>query len=198
MKVNCNDAAPKNSNCNPPGSERGCEEMENQYCGASEDDDPNGPLRPVRERETLTRDEPALQERTKQPALLPFAALHVSSARRYVRSINTLLKPQKFFGVVQLGGLEPPTSCSTDRRSNQLSYNCILCRPQEGVPNGAETRCNAALWQGRTGRQLHAVSAGDRDVSRLDQPIKSPGSMPGLFGGNALAGAYSEKSMSSA
>jgi hypothetical protein len=25
-----------------------------------------------------------------------------------------------------LGGLEPPTSCSTDRRSNQLSYNCIL------------------------------------------------------------------------
>lgn len=30
--------------------------------------------------------------------------------------------------VVQLGGLEPPTSCSTDRRSNQLSYNCILKR----------------------------------------------------------------------
>lgn len=28
--------------------------------------------------------------------------------------------------MVQLGGLEPPTSCSTDRRSNQLSYNCIL------------------------------------------------------------------------
>jgi hypothetical protein len=27
--------------------------------------------------------------------------------------------------MVQLGGLEPPTSCS-DRRSNQLSYNCIL------------------------------------------------------------------------
>jgi hypothetical protein len=27
--------------------------------------------------------------------------------------------------LVQLGGLEPPTSCSTDRRSNQLSYNCI-------------------------------------------------------------------------
>jgi hypothetical protein len=30
--------------------------------------------------------------------------------------------------LVQLGGLEPPTSCSTDRRSNQLSYNCILGR----------------------------------------------------------------------
>jgi hypothetical protein len=33
------------------------------------------------------------------------------------------------FVVVQLGGLEPPTSCSTDRRSNQLSYNCIRCGP---------------------------------------------------------------------
>ena len=31
--------------------------------------------------------------------------------------------------LVQLGGLEPPTSCSTDRRSNQLSYNCILGAP---------------------------------------------------------------------
>jgi hypothetical protein len=31
--------------------------------------------------------------------------------------------------LVQLGGLEPPTSCSTDRRSNQLSYNCILGQP---------------------------------------------------------------------
>src|SRR3954464_652904 len=39
--------------------------------------------------------------------------------------------------VVQLGGLEPPTSCSTDRRSNQLSYNCILAGPWEsGSPNG--------------------------------------------------------------
>ena len=27
--------------------------------------------------------------------------------------------------MVQLGGLEPPTSGSTDRRSNQLSYSCI-------------------------------------------------------------------------
>src|SRR5215212_8261282 len=52
--------------------------------------------------------------------------------------------------LVQLGGLEPPTSCSTDRRSNQLSYNCIArARPQKGAANGRETRCNARLWQGR-------------------------------------------------
>ena len=39
----------------------------------------------------------------------------------------------KLILLVQLGGLEPPTSCSTDRRSNQLSYNCILAGPQKGV-----------------------------------------------------------------
>jgi hypothetical protein len=47
-----------------------------------------------------------------------------------VRLINYLLLGS---AVVQLGGLEPPTSCSTDRRSNQLSYNCILHdKPQKG------------------------------------------------------------------
>jgi hypothetical protein len=45
--------------------------------------------------------------------------------------------------LVQLGGLEPPTSCSTDRRSNQLSYNCILDRPQKR--------------EARTGRKLGAT-----------------------------------------
>jgi hypothetical protein len=39
--------------------------------------------------------------------------------------------------LVQLGGLEPPTSCSTDRRSNQLSYNCIAYRPSK---KGRRTR----------------------------------------------------------
>jgi hypothetical protein len=47
--------------------------------------------------------------------------------------------------LVQLGGLEPPTSCSTDRRSNQLSYNCIL---ESRVPQ-KERR--------RTGRKLGAT-----------------------------------------
>ena len=32
--------------------------------------------------------------------------------------------------MVQLGGLEPPTSGSTIRRSNQLSYSCIFNRAQ--------------------------------------------------------------------
>jgi hypothetical protein len=35
--------------------------------------------------------------------------------------------------LVQLGGLEPPTSCSTDRRSNQLSYNCIFHEALKGL-----------------------------------------------------------------
>jgi hypothetical protein len=57
--------------------------------------------------------------------------------------------------LVQLGGLEPPTSCSTDRRSNQLSYNCILGRAlKKGLPNRRETRCNAALWQGQAGGNI--------------------------------------------
>src|SRR4029079_2320301 len=51
--------------------------------------------------------------------------------------------------LVQLGGLEPPTSCSTDRRSNQLSYNCIPERATKGGSIWRETRCNARLWQGR-------------------------------------------------
>jgi hypothetical protein len=48
--------------------------------------------------------------------------------------------------VVQLGGLEPPTSCSTDRRSNQLSYNCILAAPKrvaEPGGNYGQRRCLA-------------------------------------------------------
>src|SRR4051794_36480252 len=75
--------------------------------------------------------------------------------------------------LVQLGGLEPPTSCSTDRRSNQLSYNCIaLPARKKRSPNGAETRCNFRVWQG------HA-NTGTRGLRKQ----KSPGcSCPGFFG----------------
>src|ERR1700745_3674332 len=36
--------------------------------------------------------------------------------------------------LVQLGGLETPTSCSTFRRFNQRSYNCIRCRGPKRPP----------------------------------------------------------------
>jgi hypothetical protein len=64
-----------------------------------------------------------------------------------VRLFNYLLR-QKHLGsaLVQLGGLEPPTSCSTDRRSNQLSYNCIAVA--QGPKTGA-----------RFGRKLGATPA---------------------------------------
>ena len=74
--------------------------------------------------------------------------------------------------LVQLGGLEPPTSCSTDRRSNQLSYNCILCEAPKGVANSAETRCNAPLWQGRKGLNCE----GKTPQSRSPDPARrNPG-----------------------
>src|SRR4051812_24928341 len=85
--------------------------------------------------------------------------------------------------LVQLGGLEPPTSCSTDRRSNQLSYNCILGAARKRGANRAETRCNAALWQGfgKAGRRPVVVAAKPREVHMT----KSPGWPPGLFFGTA-------------
>jgi hypothetical protein len=60
--------------------------------------------------------------------------------------------------VVQLGGLEPPTSCSTDRRSNQLSYNCILLvAPKRGSRTGR--KLGATLRFGKAGsRQLQRGS----------------------------------------
>src|ERR1700687_706762 len=86
-----------------------------------------------------------------------------------VRPLNNLLcLKRNVRALVQLGGLEPPTSCSTDRRSNQLSYNCILLPAPKGSPNEAETKCNARLWQGRE----TAISAAK---------TKSPGVPPGLF-----------------
>lgn len=62
------------------------------------------------------------------------------------------VRAKSFPALVQLGGLEPPTSCSTDRRSNQLSYNCILASRTSGRPERAGHR------GGWTGRKLGATA----------------------------------------
>lgn len=76
--------------------------------------------------------------------------------------------------LVQLGGLEPPTSCSTDRRSNQLSYNCI----RHGVSRErAETMGNASLWQAASvdgsaskfASKRPGTAGPDRRTKNLDQ-----------------------------
>ena len=59
--------------------------------------------------------------------------------------------------MVQLGGLEPPTSCSTDRRSNQLSYNCILDR--------------LSAKAARTGGKLGATHLFGKAMELLKTPI---------------------------
>ena len=91
-----------------------------------------------------------------------------SRARSRVRRTTRRIETEKV-GLVQLGGLEPPTSCSTDRRSNQLSYNCIR-------KAGPEKGC-------RTGRKLGATprfgKAGTTGRSPQFQS-KSPGNRPGL------------------
>src|SRR6202011_2995791 len=79
-----------------------------------------------------------------------------------VRPLNNLLcLKQNVRALVQLGGLEPPTSCSTDRRSNQLSYNCIRARPPRKRGR-------------RTGRKLGARppfgKAGNPAIRRCAEP----------------------------
>ena len=55
------------------------------------------------------------------------------------------------FRLVQLGGFEPPTSGSTIRRSNQLSYNCTPVERRNLVAAPRKIKAFAALRAGARG-----------------------------------------------
>jgi hypothetical protein len=61
--------------------------------------------------------------------------------------------------MVQLGGLEPPTSGSTIRRSNQLSYNCTLDPAGIGV-----------LWASHSKSKALGVPDGPQDRPFIGPP----------------------------
>ena len=74
---------------------------------------------------------PGLPARRPLSGASPAAASLIASSHRlpnleFLGRSKLRIITKWLFLLVQLGGLEPPTSCSTDRRSNQLSYNCIL------------------------------------------------------------------------
>ena len=84
--------------------------------------------------------------------------------------------------LVQLGGLEPPTSCSTDRRSNQLSYNCILARRALGCLKGLMPE------GGWTGRKLGATARFGKAAEPDIWPLQSEENSSIGWAGSPLPG----------
>src|ERR1700704_6477266 len=88
-----------------------------------------------------------------------------------------------FMPVVQLGGLEPPTSCSTDRRSNQLSYNCIARADLKKGPRMGG-KLGATPVFGKAARLPQGREAPDcgrfKGPATFTAATKSPGFRPGF------------------
>ncbi|MDB5618815.1 MAG: hypothetical protein JWQ24_3053 [Tardiphaga sp.] len=82
----------------------------------------------------------------------------LSAESRTWRELNHGLKR-----MVQLAGLEPATSCSTNRRSNQLSYNCILTAPKQGSRTGG--KLGATLRFGKAAKRLKSMNLVDDGLS---------------------------------
>jgi hypothetical protein len=55
------------------------------------------------------------------------AKSQLAGLNRRQKAVADLLAAAMRREMVQLGGLEPPTSGSTDQRSNHLSYSCTGC-----------------------------------------------------------------------
>src|ERR1043166_4627323 len=90
-----------------------------------------------------------------------------------VAIVSSVLRPGGPHNVlillVQLGGFEPPTSGSTDRRSNHLSYSCT--RP---LPGGRKLGAGPLFGKGFCpARGSHSRAAAFK--------TKSPGDWPGLL-----------------
>jgi hypothetical protein len=67
--------------------------------------------------------------------------------------------------MVQLGGFEPPTSGSTDRRSNHLSYSCT------GRADGANLGADLVLGKGR----IPPLGSAETVPVQSKSPGKGPG-----------------------
>src|SRR5688500_10121683 len=106
-------------------------------------------------------------------------------------------KCKALFEMVQVGGLEPPTSGSTDRRSNQLSYTCTAAATALRT-----LRLRASIWQkpppARKGSFCHekarATGPGSErlrlrvhSLSNQDQPTLLNALVTPAFSGSAVS-----------